>query len=93
MWYSEVNGGKGVGEIKYEGEGSQLYDFCIYSRMYELVCNSIDGVCLSADLLPGLLVSRSVQRVENYLLQVGVYCSTVYTHHLIWSIDFQTLSS
>ena len=28
----------------------------IYSRVLELVCNIVDGVCLSLDLLPGLLV-------------------------------------
>lgn len=61
--------------------------------MYELVCDGIDDVCLSADLHPGLLVGCTVQRVEDYLLQVGVYCPTVHTHHLIGSIELQTLSS
>ena len=50
--------------------------------MNKLVGNGVDSVSLSADLLPCLLVSRTLHRGQDHLLQVGVHCPTVHTHRL-----------
>ena len=57
------------------------------SRVYKLVCDVVDGVCLPVDLLPGLLVGRALQRVQDHLLQIRVHRATVHTHHLVGGVE------
>ena len=53
------------------------------SRVFCLMCQCVDDIRLSPNLLSCLLVCRVLHRLQDNVLQVGVHCTLVHTHHLV----------
>ena len=53
------------------------------SRVFCLMCQCVDDIGLSPNLLSCLLVCCTLHRLQHNVLQVGVHCTLVHTHHLV----------